>query len=174
MPDITCNFIGRRRMCLRFGWHGSSSHKSPLHSIHSKSRRLTGSKYNTYRGFLSFKKSRATGVPVSIEPKLLTLMCPWFDWFEDDWIWRDPLKTGLSDYISCFRRRIDWRGWSSEKMSTTSGAILQLFLWTTQGNHGISGNQSTPSKTGLIDSSLFVLEKRLVRTENVDRSATWG
>jgi hypothetical protein len=29
------------------------------------------------------------------------------------------------------------------------------------GNHGIGGIQSTPSKTGLIDSSLFGLKKRL-------------
>jgi hypothetical protein len=32
-------------------------------------------------------------------------------------------------------------------------------------NYGSSGIQSTPSKTGLIDSSLFVVEKRLVRTK---------
>ncbi len=97
VPDITCNFIGRGRMCLRFGWHDSSSHKSPLHSIHSKSRRLTGSKYNTYRGFLSFKKSRTTGVPVSIEPKLadtdvslIRLIWRWLNltWSTENWFIR--------------------------------------------------------------------------------------
>ena len=34
-----------------------------------------------------------------------------------------------------------------------------------KGNHRISGMQSIPSKTGLIDSSSFVLEKRLAWAE---------
>jgi hypothetical protein len=34
-----------------------------------------------------------------------------------------------------------------------------------KGNHRISGIQSIPSKTGLIDSSSFVLKKRLARAE---------
>jgi len=34
------------------------------------------------------------------------------------------------------------------------------------GNHGIDGNQTTPSKTGLMDSSLFVQGKRLAWTES--------
>lgn len=36
VPDITCNHIGLRRMCLRIDWLGSSGHKSPsgLRSVH--------------------------------------------------------------------------------------------------------------------------------------------
>jgi hypothetical protein len=33
------------------------------------------------------------------------------------------------------------------------------------GNHGISGSRTNPSKTVLIDRSLFVLEKRLAWAE---------
>ncbi len=41
------------------------------------------------------------------------------------------------------------------------GAGSQLFFPDGIGNHGIDGIQSTPSKTGLIDSSLFGLKKGL-------------
>jgi hypothetical protein len=43
--------------------------------------------------------------------------------------------------------------------------LLSNFFPDGKGNHGIGGMQSTPRKNGLVDSSLFVLEKRLARTE---------
>ena len=52
--------------------------------------------------------------------------------------------------IAYFCRRIDWRGRIGEDG---------------KGNHRISGIQSIPSKIGLIDSSSFVLEKRLAWAE---------
>ncbi len=71
-------------------------------------------------------------------------------------------KVAYQD-ISYFRRRNNWRGWNSAEMSITWG-LIAIFVDDT-GNHGISGIQSTPSKTGLIDNSLFVLGKILVRVE---------
>ena len=43
--------------------------------------------------------------------------------------------------------------------------LLRNFFPDGTGKHGISGIQLIPSKTGLVDSRLFVLEKRLAWTE---------
>ena len=43
-----------------------------------------------------------------------------------------------------------------------------------KGNHRISGIQSIPSKTGLIDSSSFVLEKRLAWAGIVEEERNMG
>jgi len=70
-----------------------------------------------------------------------------------------------------FCRRIDWRGRNSAETGSTWGGnglnmgLDRNFFSDGKGNHRISGIQSIPSKTGLIDSSSFVLKKRLARAE---------
>jgi hypothetical protein len=61
-----------------------------------------------YWGLLWFKNSHATGLPVSIKPKLLHCWeSPWFDKMRDGRIWSDPLNTVFSNYsISPPRNRL--------------------------------------------------------------------
>ena len=75
----------------------------------------------------------------------------------------DPLETGLSNYILFFLwNRLAWMKFGGNGLNMGLG---RNFFSDGKGNHRISGIRSIPSKTSLIDSSSFALEKRLAWAE---------